>query len=93
MKNKIPFSSPKFPCPKFPCPVLPRSLPAGASQSFATTRHGFGRPGGTTENSPALECWVRGDATRKSRRDDRVIGSWVGRTCRDLVLPPSLTQH
>lgn len=34
----------------------------------AATRHGFGRPGGTTENSPALECWVRGDAIRKSRR-------------------------
>ena len=46
----------------------------GAAQFFAATRHGFGRPGGTTENSPALECWVRGDATHKSRRDDRVIG-------------------
>ena len=46
----------------------------GASPLFAAMRHGFGRPAGTTENSPALECWVRGDSTRKSRRDDRVSG-------------------
>ena len=51
------------------------SLPSrGASQFLAAMRHGFGRPGGTTENSPALECWVRGAPTRKSRRDDRVSG-------------------